>query len=527
MHSQSHHVSAPLFNWLNQRASGVLLHPSSLPGNQGIGTLEIPVVERFLDFLAASGIRYWQVCPLGPTGFGDSPYQCFSAFAGNPYLIDLTTLVRIGLLNSGDLQPLGDLPLTSTDFGGLWQHKWPLLHKAYAGFVKQGRPTLPYGSFEEFRRLNAGWLEDYALFRALKDHHEGLPWWEWPESLRTAAKAARSPLKESLAERQNAHAFFQYLFFGQWAQTRSLAAARGIEIIGDIPIFVALDSADVWSHPELFELDPDEGKPLAVAGVPPDYFSEEGQLWGNPLYRWQAHEADGYSWWLSRLESAFTLADVVRIDHFRGFDEYWSIPAGAKTAKEGTWLPGPGLAFFKAVHARLPDARIIAEDLGEIGPSVRTLRDQAGLPGMAILQFAFGASPSNLYLPHNHAPNSVVYPGTHDNDTSIGWYAATTEKTRDHVRRYLRVPGNEIGWDLLRSCYSSVARLAIIPMQDLFSLGSEARLNTPGCPEGNWRWRYTPRELDRLCGGTARYLRELAELYGRVPETPSILDVLP
>jgi 4-alpha-glucanotransferase len=507
----------PLFHWLTHRAAGVLLHPTGLPGDQGIGTFEPAPIERFLDFLAAGGLRYWQLCPLGPTGFGDSPYQCFSAFAGNPYLIDLFALVRLGLLTPADLAPLHFLEHERVDFGRLWQLKWLMIFRAHARFRELGRPALPYGDFAAFQREHATWLEPYAYFRALKDHYQGRPWWEWPAETRRYASAQQAALRTQLASAIEAHAFSQYLFFGQWAHVRAAAAQRGIQIVGDLPIFVARDSADTWAAPQLFEIDEATGRPLAVAGVPPDYFSADGQLWGNPLFRWDVHAADGYAWWLDRLRASFALADVVRIDHFRGFDEFWRVPADATSAKAGAWQPGPGLAFFRAVRATFPAAKIVAEDLGNIGPAVRALRDQTGLPGMVILQFAFGGKSDNLYLPHNQTPNCVVYPGTHDNDTSIGWYATADEKTRDHVRRYLRVPGTEIGWDFIRSAYASVGRLAMIPLQDILSLDSAGRFNTPGRAEGNWQWRYRARDLDRLCGETTRYLRELGELYGRTP----------
>jgi 4-alpha-glucanotransferase len=313
-----------------------------------------------------------------------------------------------------------------------------------------------------------------------------------------------------------AHAFLQYLFFSQWRRVRAQAAAAGIEIIGDIPIFTALDSADVWAHPELFQLDPLTLRPIAVAGVPPDYFSADGQLWGNPLYDWPAHAANGYAWWLDRLRAAFALADVVRIDHFRGFEAYWSVPAGAATARTGRWIQGPGLPFFSAVQAAIPGARLIAEDLGLLTPEITALREATGLPGMAVLQFAFGGSATNPYLPHNLRPNCVIYPGTHDNDTALGWYQTADESVRDHVRRYLRVSGREIGWDLIRSAYASVAGLAVIPLQDLLSLGPEGRFNTPGQAAGNWGWRYRAEQLERLQRDSAGYLRELAELHGRL-----------
>lgn len=507
---------APLFNWLTQRSAGLLLHPTSLPGDQGIGTFEPEPAIRFLDFLSASGFSQWQVCPLGPTGYGDSPYQCFSAFAGNPYLIDLKALVKAGLLENQDLEGMRALPQDHADYGGLWVRKWPLLFKAHERFAK-GKTRLSYGDFKDFQKKQASWLTPYATFRALKDHFKGAPWWQWPKELRDFKTAPKSPVVKQLASQIEAHAFFQYLFFGQWAELRSLAKARGIEIVGDIPIFVARDSADLWSRPELFELDPATAAPLAVAGVPPDYFSADGQLWGNPLYKWEVHQQESFTWWCERLEAAFAMADIVRIDHFRAFDEYWRIPADAKTARSGKWLKGPGLDFFRAVKARFPQARIIAEDLGDIGPSVRELRDRAGLPGMAILQFAFGGDASNLYLPHNQTACTVVYPGTHDNDTTLGWYASAGEKARDHLRRYLRVSGDEAGWDLLRSAYGCVARMAVVPMQDLLSLGSKARLNAPGLAEGNWQWRYRQAELDKLAGQTAAYLHQLAELTGRLP----------
>ena len=503
----------PLFSWLQDRGAGVLLHPTSFPGNQGIGTLDA-AAERFLDFLAAAGLRHWQICPLGPTGFGDSPYQCFSAFAGNPYLIDLEALVTAGLLDSADLRPLRALPVDRIDFGALYHLKWPLLHAAHAR-LSAGKGREPYGSFADFKRLHAEWLAPYALFRALKDHHHGQPWWDWPAGLRTHAGAAASPIARTLATAIDAHAFTQYLFFSQWSQVRAAAARRGIAIIGDLPIFVARDSADVWAEPNLFELDPQTAQPLAVAGVPPDYFSAEGQLWGNPLYRWEHHAADGFAWWMRRLRTAFAQHDVVRIDHFRAFDEYWRIPFPAATARHGTWEPGPGRRFFEQVRATFPEARIIAEDLGELTPSVIRLREETGLPGMAILQFAFGGGADNSYLPHQLSRNSVLYPGTHDNDTTRGWYASAPEAARDHARRYLEVNGTEISWDFIRAAYRSVSRLAVLPLQDLLSLDSRARMNTPGKPEGNWQWRYSSAQLASLGGDTTAYLRRIGELYGR------------
>jgi 4-alpha-glucanotransferase len=320
-----------------------------------------------------------------------------------------------------------------------------------------------------------------------------------------------------LAEAADAHQFYQYIFFSQWRRVRAAAARRGIAVIGDLPIFVAADSADVWANPGLFELDRATGRPLAVAGVPPDYFTADGQLWGNPLYAWEKHAADGYAWWRERLRASFELYDIARIDHFRGFDEYWRIALPAANARAGRWMPGPGLELFRSIRSAFPGAKIIAEDLGVLGPSVVRLREDTGLPGMAVLQFAFGGDAANPYLPHNLVPNAVIYTGTHDNDTSLGWYATADAKARDHARRYLRVDGAEIGWDLVRTAYGAVSRLAVIPFQDLLALGSEGRFNTPGKAEGNWQWRYRAAQLDQLGNGTAAYLRDLADLTGRLP----------
>ena len=503
----------PLFSWLQKRSAGVLLHPTGLPGAHGIGTFDHNLIA-FLDLLKTAGFKNWQLCPLGPTGYGDSPYQCFSAFAGNPLLIDLAALVGAGLLTTEELVPLAALPADHVDYGALFQLKWPLLFTAHRRYLAQ-TPALPYGEFAAFKQQHAGWLDAYCYFRALKDHFGGSAWPNWPADLREYPSARRSALRQKLATAIDAHAFTQYLFFGQWALVRAAAQARGIRIIGDLPIFVAGDSADAWAAPHLFELDPQTGRPLAVAGVPPDYFSADGQLWGNPLYRWKVHAADGFRWWLSRLEASFALYDTVRIDHFRGFDAYWRIPWPAKTARRGVWTPGPGLALFQAIRRRFPAARIIAEDLGVLTDSVRQLLRDTGLPGMLVLQFAFGGDATNPYLPHMHPVNATVYPGTHDNDTTLGWYRSLGPQVRDHVNRYLRISGAEIPWDFLRAAYVSPARLAVIPLPDLFSLGTEARFNSPGRAEGNWQWRCTRAQLDSLAGPPAAYLRELAALYDR------------
>jgi 4-alpha-glucanotransferase len=506
----------PLFNWLDHRAAGVLLHPTSLPGDYGIGGFD-QAAESFLEFLADAGFRYWQLCPLGPTGFGDSPYQCFSSFAGNPYLIDPVALVDAGLLTETAISPLRALNRDHVDFGALYQRKLPLLFSAHAAWRRNPTMALPYGDFAAFREKHADWLHGYSYFSALKDHFNGRPWWEWPENLRSLSLADLSPLRATLAARAEGYEFVQYLFFGQWARIRARAAELNIQIIGDTPIFTALDSADVWSSPHLFQLDPRTHRPTAVAGVPPDYFSADGQLWGNPLYDWEAHAREGYRWWLSRLRASFALCDVVRIDHFRGFEAYWSVPSGAATARLGRWIKGPDMGFFRAVHANMPGAKLIAEDLGLLTPETIALREATGLPGMAVLQFAFGGGSDNLYLPHNHRANSVVYPGTHDNDTTRGWYAAIDEGTKDHVRRYLRIDGQDISWDFLRVAYESVANLAIVSLPDLLSLGPEARFNTPGRSQGNWTWRYREEALQALRHRSTGYLRDLGALFGREP----------
>lgn len=509
-------AGAPLFDWLDHRAAGVLLHPTSFPGSFGVGSLEPSAVDPWLTFLSTAGIRYWQICPLGPTGYGDSPYQCFSAFAGNPYLIDLGALQRIGLLTEDELRPLRSLPQDRIDFGRLYTTKRPVLFRAFEAYKSKPTILLPYGDFAEFREAQRDWLDSFSLFLALKDHYQGQPWWLWPEEMLFFQRARATSLPDEITVRAEAHAFFQYLFFGQWREVRNRAEKVGVSIIGDAPIFVARDSADVWAHPELFRLDQETGHPLVVAGVPPDYFSSDGQLWGNPLYAWEKHGETGYEWWLRRLRANFSVCDVLRIDHFRAFDSYWAIPAGAVTAKNGSWQGGPGLDFFRALRKAIPGVKLIAEDLGELTPSVTLLRQATGLPGMTIFQFAFGGDAKNIYLPHHLRANNVVYPGTHDNDTSLGWYQTASDYERDHVRRYLQVSGTEVGWDFARAAYESVSNLAIIPLQDLMSLGSEARLNTPGKAAGNWQWRYRHDQLAQLQNGGAHYLYQLGELYGRL-----------
>ncbi len=492
-----------------ERSSGILLHPTSLPGRFGIGDLGAGAY-RFVDFLAAARQRLWQVLPLGPTGYGDSPYQSFSAFAGNPLLIALERLADDGLLSAADLAGLPALSPDRVDYGAVVPEKWRCLRTSFARFDAAARHELRQ-AFDAFCADAADWLDDYALFMALKEAHGGAAWNTWPEDLRGRQRAALKRAGADLAEAVRFQQYAQWLFFRQWAAVRAYAATRRIRIIGDIPIFVAYDSADVWANPDLFYLDED-GTPTVVAGVPPDYFSATGQLWGNPLYDWQRLARTGYDWWIRRFRATLTQVDIVRIDHFRGFEAYWEVPAGAATAVNGRWVPGPGAAVFEAVRAALGDVPIIAEDLGLITPPVEALRDQLGFPGMAVLQFAFGDKPDNPYLPHNHRHNLVVYSGTHDNDTTAGWYAAADEPVRHHVRHYLARAGDDIAWDFIRTALASVADTAVVPLQDVLALGSEGRMNRPGLAGGNWDWRF---RADDLHPRLAARLADLTTLYGR------------
>ena len=501
-------MPSSLYNWLTSRGAGVLLHPTSLPGDSGIGTLGREA-RRFVDFLADVGMKYWQVCPLGPTGYGDSPYQCFSAFAGNPYLIDLDDLKNEGLLQEVDLEPLSVLPTGYVDYGAQWNQRWLILQKAFATFSETAAGST-HDAFQEFRESNSDWLESYVLFMAVKGQFGHRSWLEWPRSFRryrTLIKRADMEPGAGLA-----HAFYQFKFFQQWSALKSYANQRGISVFGDIPIFVAMDSADVWRHPSLFQMDADL-RPTGIAGVPPDYFAADGQLWGNPLYAWDRHAIDDYAWWCARLQKAFELYDVVRIDHFRGFDEYCRIPPDAKNARQYTWEPGPGLKLFEAVRRRFPAAKLVAEDLGIITDSVRGLMQDVGLPGMKVLQFAFEGATE--YLPHSTIPYSVLYPGTHDNDTSWGWFRSQPDHVKRFLSEYLRTDAKDVPWDMIHAGYASTSRIFIAPLQDFLDLGSEGRMNTPGQAIGNWRWRFTSEQLDRLWGQRGDQLRQLAKLYQR------------
>ena len=499
------------------RACGVLVHPSSFPGRYGIGDLGGGAYS-FIDFLVASKQSLWQILPLGPTGYGDSPYQCFSAFAGNPLLISPERLVRDGLLTNEAIAHAPQLNPSRVDYGTVIEYKQSLLRLAHAQFLADGSPP-QRAALAAFEAQHAAWLDDFALFMALKTHfadHEGGVWNTWPRELVQRDPQAMATWSSQLADDVAHHKFLQFLFFDQWLALKQYANERGIQIVGDLPIFVAFDSADVWANPDLFYLD-DLGNPTVIAGVPPDYFSETGQRWGNPLYRWPRMRANGYVWWLSRLRMVLQQVDIVRIDHFRGFAAYWEIPADEPTAVKGRWVRGPGHDFFEVLRRELGDLPIIAEDLGVITPDVEALRDDFGFPGMKVLQFAFGSGPENTGLPHTFERNYVVYTGTHDNDTTLGWYNNAGDQTRDHVRRYLARDGYDIVWDLIRLALSSVTNLAIIPLQDLMQLGNKARMNYPGRPGGNWQWRY---KEEMLSAKISERLRDLTELFGRVPSEP-------
>jgi len=504
----------PPATWLDTRAAGVLAHISSLPGEFGIGNLG-PGARQLIDLLTDAGFRYWQICPLGPTGYGDSPYQLFSGRAGNPYFIDLGELADAGLLRPAELDPLRVLPAAHVDYGQLYVRCWTILARAHDRFVAEQRPGLAdFGPLAEFRRRHAGWLEPFALFMALKTHFGGLPWPEWPAACRDWRPGLLDDLPPSVRQDAERHCFYQYVFFGQWERLRRHAMSRGIGIIGDVPIFVALDSADTWQNRAVFRLDA-QGQPLAVAGVPPDYFSATGQLWGNPLYDWDHLARTGYAWWIDRLAAAFELYDIIRLDHFRGFDTYWEIPANAQHARYGRWCPGPGRAFFDAVRTALPHARLIAEDLGYIGPDVVALRRDAGLPGMKIVQFAYGHDAHNVNLPHYYPPDSVAYTGTHDNTTARGWLEGLSGEGAARVDEYFQLGGERSAWPVIRATLATVSRLAVIPMQDLLDLPATATLNRPGTTEGNWQWRFTAGQLAGLRGAPLERLRHWIRLYDR------------
>ncbi len=495
-----------------KRSSGILLAVSSLPSRYGIGCFD-ESAYKFIDWLAASGQTYWQILPLGPTSYGDSPYQSFSTFAGNPYFISLDELVREGLITEEDCNSadFGDNP-ESVDYSRLYQSRFYLLKKAY----KNSDIT----SSEEFKSFcgENTWLDDYALFMALKDTFDGAAWSEWESDIRLREPCTLEKYRSELAHEANFYKFLQYHFYHQWGKLKSYANKNGIEIIGDIPIYVAFDSADVWANPQLFQLD--ENKfPTAVAGCPPDGFSADGQLWGNPLYAWELHKSENYKWWIARLEHCFKLYDVVRIDHFRGFDEYYSIPFGERNAKNGHWEKGPGLELFRAIEQTLGPKEVIAEDLGFMTETVRNLVRDSGFPGMKVLEFAFDARDTgarNDYLPHNYTENCVAYTGTHDNQTISAWFSEISEEERKMAREYLcdeHTPDEELYLSFISLIMRSVAQVCIIPMQDWLGLDNSARMNTPSTVGCNWKWRLSEKKLTDFL---AAQIRRITELYGRL-----------
>lgn len=487
----------------------MLLPVASLPSKYGIGAFSKEAYE-FIDTLKEAGQHYWQILPLGPTSYGDSPYQSFSAFAGNPYFIDLDRLVEEGLLTEEecDATDFGDNP-RDIDYGKIYFNRFPLLRRAYEHWLKDGHTAT-----EAREKL---WPEtvEYSFYMAVKNHYKGKSWTEWDEDIRLQKREAMEQLQYELADEAGFYAFLQMKFEEQWSALKSYANENGIRIIGDIPIYVALDSADTWYHPELFQFD-ENRVPVAVAGCPPDGFSATGQLWGNPLYQWEYHGKTGYQWWMRRMEYSFRMYDVVRVDHFRGFDEYYSIPAGSETAIHGTWEKGPGIEIFQKMQEKFGKLDIIAEDLGFLTPSVLKLVKDTGFPGMKVLEFAFDSREESDYLPHNYTTNCVVYTGTHDNNTIRGWYEEMDEADRQLSVDYMNnahTPGDEIHWDFVRLALSSVAKLAVIPVQDYLGLGGEARINTPSTLGKNWRWRMLSGEItDEI----AVKCRKMAKLYGRV-----------
>ena len=505
------------------RCSGILLHFTSLPGRFGIGDLG-PCAYEFADFLAAAGQKLWQVLPLNPTGYGDSPYQCFSAFAGNPMLLSLERLREEGLLQESQLQA-PPFPEEVIDYGPVIKFKMAALRRAAQVFFGDASHA-DRAAFDHFCASNSSWLDDYALFMACKDAHDGVAWASWEPAIRSREPQAIGASSEKLAGEIKAYKFWQFEFFRQWGQLKSYCQQRGIRFMGDVPIYVAHDSADVWSHPDLFYLD-DQGRPTVVSGVPPDYFSATGQLWGNPIYRWDRLAASGYQWWIERFRASLALFDMVRLDHFRGFEAYWEVPGNETTAINGRWVKGPGEDFLLAVQKAFGELPIVAENLGVITPAVEKLRQQFDLPGMSLLQFAFGNDPQGpSFRPHNYTRDLVAYTGGHDNDTTVGWWRSSgvgdstrtpedVRKEHDFARAYLNFESDddsEINWIMIRAVHASVANVAIVPLQDVLGLGTEARMNLPGTVSGNWKWRY---RSDALNGDLSARLRNLVTVYDR------------
>lgn len=494
------------------RSAGILLHPTSLPGKFGIGDLG-PEAFNFINFLEAAGQTLWQVFPLGPTGYGDSPYQCFSAFAGNPLLISPEVLVKQGLLTPGDIARVPSYNPQEIDFGNIIHYKNALLRKAFKHFSTDGFSELKE-KLSVFEKKHKYWLEDYTLFMAVKNHFNSVLWTEWEPEIALRKKSAIKKYKELLSEEINYQKFVQFVFFSQWHDVRTYANSKNIQIIGDLPIFIAYDSADCWANKELFSVN-EKGKLEFVAGVPPDYFSPTGQLWGNPLYRWDKMAEDDFAWWQKRFSSLLELVDIIRIDHFRGFEAYWQIPGDAPTAEHGKWVKAPGKKFFKTVREKLGELPILAEDLGVITKEVEELRNYFNFPGMKILQFAFGTDMERKFLPHNFTHNCVVYTGSHDNDTTRGYFEKAKNDNKTDIysftQKYLNYGGDDIVFELIRTAYASVADTVVIPMQDILNLGSEARMNFPGKLGGNWTWRFTWDQVKPELAGTYQYMCHLYE----------------
>lgn len=503
-----------------ERSAGVLLHPTSLPSKYGIGDLG-DEAYRFLDFLVAGKQTLWQILPLGPTGYGDSPYQCFSAFAGNPLLISPDELVKLGFLSVDQLKNIPEYNPHSIDFGNVINYKTDLLKTAFQKYIDLGEKGSSdfTKAFSDFKHHNQFWLDDYALFMACKEQHNGQMWIHWEKELALRQPKAVKEWTKKLAHEINYQQFIQFLFFKQWNQLKKTANDRGVKIVGDLPIFVAYDSADVWANKELFTVD-ENGKLIWVAGVPPDYFSETGQLWGNPLYNWDKMAEDDFKWWRDRLSTIFEVVDLVRIDHFRGFEAYWRIPGNAKNAINGKWIKAPGKKLFSTIEKYLGQLPIIAEDLGVITDGVIELRDKFNFPGMKILQFAFGSKMEHKFLPHNFIKNCVVYTGSHDNETTKGYFESAKNARNqndifDFTQKYLNYFGEDLTGELIRIAYASVANTVVIPLQDILKFGNEARMNFPGKFGGNWTWRFT---WDQVPYGIADHYKMLADMYERFPD---------
>ena len=486
-----------------------MLHATSLPSRFGIGDFGDDAYQ-FIDFLEKAGQTYWQILPLGPTGYGDSPYQSFSAFAGNTLLISPEKIVADGFLTEKEIAISPKFSADRVDFGAVIEWKNKIFKQAFERFKNTGDEQIAR-QFHEFCDRNNFWLEDYALYRAIKSSISQDSWQDWDAPLKLREPEALDEMRGELDETMFAEKFYQFLFFKQWFELKRYANEKGVKIIGDVPIFVALDSADVWCNPSQFKLN-ENGSPTVVSGVPPDYFSSTGQRWGNPIYDWERMQADGFGWWIRRIKFSLQQTDIARVDHFRGFEACWEIPASDQTAENGRWVQAPGDALFNALRDALSELPFMAEDLGEITPAVEHLRDSFGLAGMKILLFAFGGAANNPYLPHNHIKNAVVYTGNHDNDTIVGWFKSASKEERDFCLKYLNSNGKEIHWDFIRAAFSSVADTAIVPMQDVLGLGNEGRMNLPSTDSGNWNWRCQQKDFsDKL----ARKLKDMTEIYGR------------